>query len=129
MREGAEYKGSDVHNMGASDFKIRKNGSVYVNSVRFKGKPGLIKFYAPWCGYCKKIVPEVKRLATKLKPYDVNVGSVNCEDREKDNHTLSENVGIEGYPSLYVVKKSGRLVEYNGSYDAKSMIRGIEEHV
>ena len=127
MKEGDEYRGTAVNTMGPSDFKVKANGGVYIHRKSLRGKPGLVKFYAPWCGHCKTMVPTLKKLAKTLQPYDVHVGSVNCDDAR--NEELAESVGVEGYPSIYMVKKSGRLVEYHGDHDAKSLIRGIEQHV
>lgn len=42
------------------------------------GDPWFIKFYAPWCGFCKKLAPAWTQMARDLRQ-QVNVGEVNCD--------------------------------------------------
>ena len=54
-----------------------------------------IKFFAPWCGHCKKLAPDWKKLATKLKG-KVKIAEVDATVQTK----LGSRFKIHGYPSL-----------------------------
>lgn len=65
----------------------------------------MVKFYAPYCGYCKKMIPAYNELAEKLKDL-VDIVAVDCTDSLNKN--LCGKYRIEGYPSLkfFVVQES-----------------------
>mmetsp|Transcript_10708 Transcript_10708/g.10587 ORF Transcript_10708/g.10587 Transcript_10708/m.10587 type:complete len:92 (+) Transcript_10708:21-296(+) len=48
------------------------NGTV--NGVWF------IKFYAPWCGHCKRLKPTWEELANEAYGTGVNIGSLDCTE-------------------------------------------------
>lgn len=68
----------------------------------------LIKFYAPWCGHCKKLEPIYEQIAEKLKG-DVNVGRVDVTA----NRDLGTRFDIKGFPTLILFSK-GKLYPYKG---------------
>ena len=71
------------------------------------------------------MVPTLKNLSKNFQKVPVKFGAVNCEDDSKNNRELAENMGIEGFPSLFLIKKSGRLVEYNGERDENGIAKNI----
>lgn len=75
------------------------------------GKTTFVKFYAPWCGHCKKLAPEW----AKLKHDEVVVAEVDCTQNKK----LCADVGVRGYPTLKHGDPSD-LQDYKGerTYDA-----------
>lgn len=85
-----------------SDSRLR--GSVvltkdWLDLVQTGGSPWLVKFYAPWCGHCKKLAPIWDILASALETTHVNLAEVNCEtDRGKDSDGLSGT----GYSHVFV---------------------------
>ena len=53
-----------------------------------------VKFYAPWCGHCKKLEPTWVELSDK--GLDINVGKVDCTT----NKDLCSEFGVKGFPTL-----------------------------
>lgn len=62
-------------------------------------KPWFIDFYAPWCGYSKRIEPVWDKLrAHHERDGDVNIGKVDCTS--PSGKRLCKYFNIPGYPSL-----------------------------
>uniref|UniRef100_T1JB49 Flavin-containing monooxygenase n=1 Tax=Strigamia maritima TaxID=126957 RepID=T1JB49_STRMM len=79
---------------------------VILNSDNFKTtvESGLtfVKFFAPWCGHCKRLAPTWEDLAKKLISQKVFVAEVDCsKDKCK---TLCQDQKVEGYPTLVLYK-------------------------
>ena len=59
----------------------------------------VVEFWAPWCGYCKRLGPVMKALGNELS--DVTILQVNIDDLEE----ISDRYGIETIPSIIVFHK------------------------
>ncbi|CCL99003.1 uncharacterized protein FIBRA_01011 [Fibroporia radiculosa] len=69
-----------------------------------------IKFYAPWCGHCKKLAPIWTQLAGKMQ-HKLTIAEVNCEAHD----ALCRNEGVTGFPMLvYYGPNGGGKTEYTG---------------
>ncbi|KAJ7669258.1 protein disulfide isomerase [Mycena polygramma] len=69
--------------------------------------PAFIKFYAPWCGHCKKLAPIWKQLA-KIMQDKVTIAEVNC-----DAHgNFCKTQDIAGFPTLVYYPPGGEKSEY-----------------
>jgi thioredoxin domain-containing protein 5 len=75
-----------------------------------------VKFYAPWCGHCKKLAPTWDSLdAAKLE--NVVVGKVDCTVAK----AACTAEGVRGYPTLKFFKNGGEGEKYAGGRDLESM--------
>lgn len=68
----------------------------------------LIKFYAPWCGHCKKLEPIYEEVANALKG-EVNVAKVDVTA----NRELGTRFEIKGFPTIKLLSK-GKQYTFKG---------------
>ena len=111
-QEGDIEKDESVFILKDNNFKdfIKNNDYVFV------------KFYAPWCGHCKRMVPALLKAAKSLEDQGslVKIAKVDATVEKE----VAREVSIRGYPTLKFYYK-GEPVDYSGGREAKD----IEEWV
>jgi thioredoxin-like negative regulator of GroEL len=117
-----KYSDTYVKNLIDRDFRIN-NGKVFVKQSVFKGNAGLVKFYANWCPHCNDMIEGLSFLAENLNKYDISIGAVDSDTQHKVANTL----GVEALPTLFLVKKNGRLMPYHGLTDVVTLLDEIIE--
>jgi len=104
----------DVVVLGEADFEkhVQENQKV------------LVKFYAPWCGHCKKMAPEFEGAATALKERDP---AVSLADVDATQHpTLAQKYSVSGYPTIKWFV-NGEPKEYTGGRTKDKIIEWVDE--
>jgi protein disulfide-isomerase/protein disulfide-isomerase A1 len=80
----------------------------------------LVKFYAPWCGHCKKMAPEFEQAATDLKD-TVPLADVDSTVEKE----CSSKHGVSGYPTLKWFV-NGEPQEYGGGRTASTIVEWVK---
>jgi len=104
----------------STEIKILKPESISQNEIV------IVKFYAPWCGYCKKIEPDWKKITQKyhnkkFKNKIVKVQQLDCDKHEKE----AAKHKIPGYPTIRIYTK-GRQLEFEETRDFTHISNFIE---
>ncbi|KAI0052647.1 thioredoxin-domain-containing protein [Auriscalpium vulgare] len=68
-----------------------------------------VKFFAPWCGHCKKLAPIWVTLAKDMQ-HNLTIAEVNCDDYK----SLCTAQGVTGFPMLFFYPPLGKKAEYTG---------------
>merc|ERR1712083_4212 len=88
------------------------------------------KFYAPWCGHCKRLAPTWEELAKKYQDNeDVVIGHVDCTAADNINRPLCDAQGVNGFPTLNIYKDGVKAEEYNGKRDLAELAKFVEKHL
>ena len=104
----------------STEIKILKPENISQNEIV------IVKFYAPWCGYCKKIEPDWKKIIKKyhnknIKNKIVKVQQLDCDKHEKEEKKHK----IPGYPTIRIYTK-GQQLEFEETRDFTHISKFIE---
>ncbi|CAB9531436.1 disulfide-isomerase-like protein EhSep2 [Seminavis robusta] len=82
------------------------------------GKTVFLKFFAPWCGHCKKLKPDWDKLMDEFNDSTTQlVADVDCTAEGKP---LCDANGVRGYPTLKWGDPAA-LEDYQGGRDLKTL--------
>lgn len=87
-----------------------------------------VKFFAPWCGHCKRLAPTWEELGKKFfSNNNVKIVKVDCTlDVSKQ---LCNEQGVDGFPTLYLYKDGHKISEYNGSRNLDDLYKFVMDRL
>jgi len=89
-----------------------------------------VKFYAPWCGHCKRLAPTWEKLAQEYVDNDgVKIAHVDCTAENNVNRALCDGQGVNGFPTLNIYKNGVKAEEYSGKRDLSVLKEFVEKHL
>lgn len=87
-----------------------------------------VKFYAPWCGHCKRLSPTWDSLRAKFAGRSgVHIVRVDCNSDE--NKQLCNDEEVEGFPTLFIYKNGQKISEYSGSRSLDDLYDFVIKHL
>ncbi|MBI4512268.1 MAG: thioredoxin fold domain-containing protein [Deltaproteobacteria bacterium] len=95
---------------------IEVDTAMLTQVTRVTRVPILVVFEAPWCGQCRKMAPEVRKVAKSM----AGKALVLRVDTEK-NPELSARFHILGVPSLVILNQGKLVLKQGGAVDSPQM--------
>merc|ERR1739845_169379 len=128
--QGEKDTGSDDGKVPVED-KPLPVGMLDADSFDASIKKGVtfVKFFAPWCGHCKRLAPTWDELAAKYADDDfVTIAKVDCTVDGNKNKGLCDGQGVKGFPTLFIYKEGKKIMEYSGKRGLDELVEFVTRH-
>lgn len=83
-----------------------------------------IDFYAPWCGPCRKMMPDIDDLQKEYKQ-TVRVVKINVDASKK----LVKEIRVASVPYLVMYKNGKKVYEHFGLTEKKDLVKVFQKHI
>lgn len=104
--------------MSETIMKLTKEN--FQKNVESTSKPLLVDFWAPWCGPCRMIAPELEAVAEELKD-KARIAKVNVDEEPE----IAEKYGVQGIPNLIVFKNGKPINQLVGFQNRKTLVEAL----
>lgn len=136
---GEDEENKEDEPIMAPDFELKDMEDNLVKLSDFRGKKVMINFWATWCGYCVKEMPDLMKLQEEygddLVILYVNVAETKSKIEEfVEEHSLTGTIvrdedgkisatyGVSAYPTTYAINEKGEVVTgYRGFMEYNMM--------
>jgi len=125
-RTATEKKDTDEQEAKVEEISVLQLTGDSFNHGIEKGVT-IVKFFAPWCGHCKRMAPTWDELAAKFAGNPLaKVAKVDCTLEE--NKDLCNEQGVDGFPTIFIYKAGNKIEEYNGSRALNDLFEFVSKH-
>jgi protein disulfide-isomerase A1 len=81
-----------------------------------------VKFYAPWCGHCKSMIPAYTKLSQRMKAQENGVAIAKVDATVESE--IGSKYGVQGFPTLKLFM-NGEPVDYSGAREEDPMFNWL----
>jgi thioredoxin 2 len=111
-------------NLGPLDAALDVDAATFEDVIQNARVPVLVDFWAPWCGPCRSVAPEVQRLASEV------AGEALVLKLNTDTHPdLAARYGVSGIPNFIVFSGGQVLAQQSGAMGRAALQRMLRQAV
>lgn len=100
-----------------------KSDLVFDALTKRSALPVLVDFWAPWCGPCKMVAPEVRKVAAETRG-EVLVVKVNTEELPN----LAQRFRVTAIPTMSIFKGGREIAHQAGAMPAPAIRNFLAQH-
>ncbi len=103
----------NIKNLKQAEFRPLVEGSL---------TPVLVDFWAPWCGPCRALGPELEEIAEELKG-KATVAKVNVDEEPE----LAQFYGVQSIPNLIIFKQGKPIRQLIGFHNKSVILEALQQ--
>ncbi|MDA3935909.1 MAG: thioredoxin [Actinomycetota bacterium] len=96
------------------------NTAEFTAEVLDAGRPVVVDFWAPWCGPCRVVGPEVDKLAKRFGE-EVKFVKLNIDD----NRDIAIKYGVMSIPTIAKFERGSLTAQVVGARGADQLVREL----